>query len=179
MSWTTVFFVTSHWSSNWPVRHVHSSASGLCFSYCHFCLPSHHYHHPLPYLHCLCHSVILPSTQGGKKSFTWASHLTVVIVYCIAMIVVYVQSRTIASFNSNKLISAVYAVLTHMLNPFIYCLRNQEVKNAIKKTMGVGQRLLLSWALLPWGRNSVPERMLFQWHLSWLCKLACFIDLDF
>lgn len=121
----------------------------------------------------------ISSTQGGKKSSTWAPHLTVVIVYCIAMIVVYVQSRTIASFNSNKIISAVYAVLTHMLNPFIYSLRTREVKNAIKKTMGVGQCLLLSWALLPCGRNSVRERMSFLWHLSWFCIFACFIDLDF
>lgn len=82
----------------------------------------------------------IPSTQGRKKAFsTCASHLTVVVIYYTAMIFMYVRPRAIASFNSNKLISAVYAVLTPMLNPFIYCLRNQEVKNAIKRTMGGGQ----------------------------------------
>lgn len=82
----------------------------------------------------------IPSTQGRKKAFsTCASHLTVVVIYYTAMIFMYVRPRAIASFNSNKLISAVYAVLTPMLNPFIYCLRNQEVKNDIKRTMGGGQ----------------------------------------
>ena len=85
------------------------------------------------------------SSEGHRKAFsTCASHLTVVIIYYTAMIFMYVRPRAIASFNSNKLISAVYAVLTPMLNPFIYCLRNQEVKNAIKKTVGVGQCFLLS-----------------------------------
>ncbi|XP_004683682.1 PREDICTED: olfactory receptor 6-like [Condylura cristata] len=92
----------------------------------------------LSYVYIVSTILRIPSTQGRKKAFsTCASHLTVVIIYYTAMIFMYVRPRAIASFNSNKLISAVYAVLTPMLNPFIYCLRNQEVKNAIKKTMGV------------------------------------------
>uniref|UniRef100_A0AC11BA04 Olfactory receptor family 6 subfamily A member 2 n=1 Tax=Ovis aries TaxID=9940 RepID=A0AC11BA04_SHEEP len=99
----------------------------------------------LSYVYIVSTILRIPSTQGRKKVFsTCASHLTVVIIYYTAMIFMYVRPRAIASFNSNKLISAVYAVLTPMLNPFIYCLRNQEVKNAIKKTVGVGQCLLLS-----------------------------------
>lgn len=99
----------------------------------------------LSYVYIVSAILRIPSTQGRKKAFsTCASHLTVVIIYYTAMIFMYVRPRAIASFNSNKLISAVYAVLTPMLNPFIYCLRNQEVKNAIKKTVGVGQSFLLS-----------------------------------
>ena len=99
----------------------------------------------LSYVYIVSAILRIPSTQGRKKAFsTCASHLTVVIIYYTAMIFMYVRPRAIASFNSNKLISAVYAVLTPMLNPFIYCLRNQEVKNAIKKTVGVGQCFLLS-----------------------------------
>ncbi|XP_008849880.1 olfactory receptor 6-like [Nannospalax galili] len=94
----------------------------------------------LSYVYIVSAILRIPSTQGRKKAFsTCASHLTVVIIYYTAMIFMYVRPRAIASFNSNKLISAVYAVLTPMLNPFIYCLRNQEVKNAIKKTLGGGQ----------------------------------------
>ena len=104
----------------------------------------------LSYVYIVSAILRIPSTQGRKKAFsTCASHLTVVIIYYTAMIFMYVRPRAIASFNSNKLISAVYAVLTPMLNPFIYCLRNQEVKNAIKKTVGVGQCFLLSCGLLP------------------------------
>ena len=99
----------------------------------------------LSYVYIVSAILRIPSTQGRKKAFsTCASHLTVVIIYYTAMIFMYVRPRAIASFNSNKLISAVYAVLTPMLNPIIYCLRNQEVKNAIKKTVGVGQCFLIS-----------------------------------
>ena len=98
----------------------------------------------LSYVYVVSTILCIPSTQGRKKAFsTCASHLTVVIIYYTAMIFMYVRPRAIASFNSNKLISAVYAVLTPMLNPIIYCLRNQEVKNAIKKTVGVGQCFLI------------------------------------
>ncbi|XP_051829555.1 olfactory receptor 6-like [Antechinus flavipes] len=84
----------------------------------------------------------IPSAAGQRKAFsTCASHLTVVIIFYMAVIFMYVRPRAIASFNSNKLISAVYAVFTPMLNPIIYCLRNQEVKDAIRKTLSSG------WAL--------------------------------
>uniref|UniRef100_A0A2K5ZE14 G-protein coupled receptors family 1 profile domain-containing protein n=1 Tax=Mandrillus leucophaeus TaxID=9568 RepID=A0A2K5ZE14_MANLE len=93
----------------------------------------------LSYIYIVSTILHIPSIQGRKKAFsTCASHLTVVIICYTAMIFMYVQPRAIASFNSNKLISAVYAVLTPMLNPFIYCLRNQEVKNAIEKTLRGG-----------------------------------------
>ncbi|XP_042763200.1 olfactory receptor 6 [Panthera leo] len=86
----------------------------------------------------------IPSATGQWKTFsTCASHLTVVVIFYTAVIFVYVRPRAIASFNSNKLISAIYAVFTPMLNPIIYCLRNKEVKDAIRKTMSSGQALFL------------------------------------
>ncbi|XP_023406389.2 olfactory receptor 6B9-like [Loxodonta africana] len=93
---------------------------------------------------CIVSTILhIPSTQGKKKAFsTCASHLAVVIIYYTAMIFMYVWPRAIASYNSNKLISAVYTVLTPMLNPFISCVRNQEVKKAMRKTVGGGQCLL-------------------------------------
>ncbi|XP_074140842.1 olfactory receptor 6B9-like [Sminthopsis crassicaudata] len=84
----------------------------------------------------------IPSAAGQRKAFsTCASHLTVVIIFYMAVIFMYVRPRAIASFNSNKLISAVYAVFTPMLNPIIYCLRNQEVKDGIRKTLSSGWTL--------------------------------------
>ncbi|XP_036608562.1 olfactory receptor 6-like [Trichosurus vulpecula] len=86
----------------------------------------------------------IPSAAGQRKAFsTCASHLTVVIIFYMAVIFMYVRPRAIASFNSNKLISAIYAVFTPMLNPIIYCLRNQEVKDAIRKTLSSGWTLFL------------------------------------
>ncbi|XP_076968350.1 olfactory receptor 6B9-like [Tamandua tetradactyla] len=82
----------------------------------------------------------IPSSSGQRKAFsTCASHLTVVVIFYTAVIFMYVRPRAIASLNSNKLISAIYAIFTPMLNPIIYCLRNKEVKHAIRKTMASGQ----------------------------------------
>ena len=86
----------------------------------------------------------IPSATGQRKAFsTCASHLMVVVIFYTAVIFMYVRPRAIASFNSNKLISAIYAVFTPMLNPIIYCLRNKEVKNAIRKTMASVRTLFL------------------------------------
>ncbi|XP_004389154.1 olfactory receptor 6 [Trichechus manatus latirostris] len=86
----------------------------------------------------------IPSVTGQQKAFsTCASHLTVVVIFYTAVIFMYVRPQAIASFNSNKLISAIYAVFTPMLNPIIYCLRNKEVKDAIRKTMTSGQAIFL------------------------------------
>nr|XP_004650763.1 olfactory receptor 6 [Jaculus jaculus] len=85
----------------------------------------------------------IPSATGQRKAFsTCASHLTVVVIFYTAVIFMYVRPRAIASFNSNKLISAIYAVFTPMLNPVIYCLRNKEVKDAIRKTIAGGRCLV-------------------------------------
>ncbi|XP_062994091.1 olfactory receptor 6B9-like [Elgaria multicarinata webbii] len=91
----------------------------------------------LSYIYIITTILHIPSATGRNKAFsTCASHLTVVIIYYTAMIFMYVRPKAITSYDSNKLISAIYAVLTPMLNPFIYCLRNKEVKKAIWRTMG-------------------------------------------
>lgn len=103
----------------------------------------------------------IPSATGQWKAFsTCASHLTVVVIFYTAVIFMYVRPRAIASFNSNKLISAIYAVFTPMLNPIIYCLRNKEVKDAIRKSMSSGQALFLKDSLLKRLRHS------FSFHLT-------------
>ncbi|XP_070584456.1 olfactory receptor 6B1-like [Erythrolamprus reginae] len=76
----------------------------------------------------------IPTSQGKRKAFsTCASHLTVVIIFYSATLFMYARPRRIHSFNMNKLVSVVYTIVTPMLNPCIYCLRNQDVKEALKK----------------------------------------------
>ncbi|XP_042329597.1 olfactory receptor 6B1-like [Sceloporus undulatus] len=76
----------------------------------------------------------IPTAQGKRKAFsTCASHLTVVIIFFSATLFMYARPRRIHSFNLNKLVSVVYTIVTPMLNPCIYCLRNQDVKEALKK----------------------------------------------
>ncbi|XP_006893565.1 PREDICTED: olfactory receptor 6B2-like [Elephantulus edwardii] len=84
----------------------------------------------------------IPSGTGRWRAFsTCASHLTVVTMFYVAMIFIYVRPQAIDTRSSNKLISAVYTVLTPIMNPLIYCLRNTEFKDALKKALGFGHSL--------------------------------------
>ncbi|XP_045723261.1 olfactory receptor 6B2 [Mirounga angustirostris] len=93
----------------------------------------------LSYGHITLAVLRIPSATGRWRAFsTCASHLTVVTIFYTAMIFMYVRPQAIDSRSSNKLISAVYTVLTPIINPLIYCLRNKEFKAALKKALGLG-----------------------------------------
>ncbi|KAM5303721.1 olfactory receptor-like protein OLF3 [Glossophaga mutica] len=77
------------------------------------------------------------STEGRKKAFhTCASHLSVVVLCYGMAIVTYIQPHSGRSVLQEKLISLFYAILTPMLNPMIYSVRNKEVKGAWQKLLG-------------------------------------------
>nr|DBA25593.1 TPA: hypothetical protein GDO54_009968 [Pyxicephalus adspersus] len=73
------------------------------------------------------------TTDGRSKAFsTCASHLTVVSLYYGTCISMYMGQNK--SFSSNlKYVSIVYGVITPVLNPLIYSLRNKDVKKAFHK----------------------------------------------
>ncbi|XP_068068216.1 olfactory receptor 6B1-like [Anomalospiza imberbis] len=77
---------------------------------------------------CIIRTILLiPKAQNRKKAFsTCASHLAVVIVFFSATLFMYARPRSINSRDLNKLVSIIYTIVTPMLNPCIYCLRNQE-----------------------------------------------------
>lgn len=78
----------------------------------------------------------IPTTQSKKKAFsTCASHLTVVTIFFSAALFMYARPKKIDPYDLNKLVSAVYTIVTPILNPFIYCLRNQELKKVFKKVL--------------------------------------------
>ncbi|XP_075027213.1 olfactory receptor 6X1-like [Calonectris borealis] len=78
----------------------------------------------------------IPSTSGRRKAFsTCIAHLTVVIMLYGAVIFIYVRPRGHASLSMNKVVSLLNTLVTPMLNPFIYTLRNKEVKTALKKSL--------------------------------------------
>ena len=75
----------------------------------------------------------ISSAQGKYKAFsTCASHLTVVSLFYCMMLGVYLSSAATHNAHSSATASVMYTVITPMLNPFIYSLRNKDMKRALK-----------------------------------------------
>ncbi|XP_004615121.1 olfactory receptor 7A5-like [Sorex araneus] len=75
----------------------------------------------------------IASAQGKLKAFsTCASHLSVVCLFYSTSVGVYLSSAAVHSSRSSSTASAMYTVVTPMLNPFIYSLRNKDIKRALK-----------------------------------------------
>ncbi|XP_029471416.1 olfactory receptor 1019-like [Rhinatrema bivittatum] len=78
----------------------------------------------------------IQSTGGRHKTFsTCSSHLTVVILFYGTVIFMYFRPTSSYSLEKDKMTSVVYNVVSPMLNPFIYSLRNKDVKMALKKAL--------------------------------------------
>ncbi|XP_034643061.1 olfactory receptor 6X1-like [Trachemys scripta elegans] len=78
----------------------------------------------------------IPSNSGRQRAFsTCASHLTVVSILHGTIIFMYVRPKVNSSLELNKVVSVLNTVITPLLNPFIYTLRNKEVKEALKKAV--------------------------------------------
>ncbi|XP_021792056.2 olfactory receptor 2F1 [Papio anubis] len=90
----------------------------------------------LSYIRIISTILKIQSREGRRKAFhTCASHLTVVALCYGMAIFTYIQPHSSPSVLQEKLISLFYAILTPMLNPMIYSLRNKEVKGAWKKLL--------------------------------------------
>ncbi|XP_020042613.1 olfactory receptor 13C7-like [Castor canadensis] len=81
----------------------------------------------------------IPSAEGRKKAFsTCSAHLTVVVIFYGTILFMYgkLKSRDPHGADkqdlADKLISLFYGVLTPMLNPIIYSLRNKDVKASVR-----------------------------------------------
>uniref|UniRef100_A0A8C4WHG6 Olfactory receptor n=2 Tax=Gopherus TaxID=38771 RepID=A0A8C4WHG6_9SAUR len=78
----------------------------------------------------------IPSTTGRQKAFsTCSSHLIVVTIFYMTLITVYMLPNTGALRAPNKVFSVLYTVLTPLINPLIYSLRNKEVKEALRRAL--------------------------------------------
>ncbi|XP_062053864.1 olfactory receptor 5B12 [Lepus europaeus] len=77
------------------------------------------------------------SSEGRQKAFsTCASHLTAVSIFYGTVIFMYLQPSSSHSMGTDKMASVFYTMVIPMLNPLVYSLRNKEVKNAFKKSVG-------------------------------------------
>ncbi|XP_040846048.1 olfactory receptor 18-like [Ochotona curzoniae] len=80
----------------------------------------------------------VPSPGGRYKAFsTCGSHLTVVCCFYGTGLGVYLSSSFSLSPRRCAAASVVYTVVTPMLNPFIYSLRNRDIKRATRRLLGM------------------------------------------
>ncbi|KAM3912109.1 olfactory receptor 6F1-like [Leptodactylus fuscus] len=83
---------------------------------------------------CIIQTTMTFSSSRRHKAFsTCASHLMVVILFYGTTIFMFIRPTTGDLVHLNKIISIIPSLVTPLLNPIIYTLRNQEVKEAVKK----------------------------------------------
>ncbi|KAF7482098.1 hypothetical protein GHT09_006691 [Marmota monax] len=102
--------------------------SGIIFSYTH-----------------IASSVLrMPSSGGKYKAFsTCGSHLSVVSLFYGTAFGVYISSEVTDSPRKTAVASVMYSVVPQMLNPFIYSLRNRDMKEALRKLISRTSSFLL------------------------------------
>ncbi|XP_062993189.1 olfactory receptor 6E1-like [Elgaria multicarinata webbii] len=77
----------------------------------------------------------IPSTTGRQKAFsTCASHITVVSITYGSCIFMYIKPKGNSNLDFGKMVAVLNTVVSPLLNPFIYCLRNKQVQGALRDT---------------------------------------------
>ncbi|XP_018427104.1 PREDICTED: olfactory receptor 1468-like [Nanorana parkeri] len=76
----------------------------------------------------------MKSRSSRSKTFSsCSSHLTVICLFYGSSIFIYLRPPSNYSSKYDRIVSMAYIIITPMLNAFIYSLRNQDVKQALKK----------------------------------------------
>ena len=81
----------------------------------------------------IVHAILqIHTADGRRRAFsTCGSHLTVVTVYYVPCIFIYLRAGSKSPLDGA--VAVFYTVVTPLLNPLVYTLRNQEVKSALKR----------------------------------------------
>uniref|UniRef100_A0A4X2JWW2 Olfactory receptor n=1 Tax=Vombatus ursinus TaxID=29139 RepID=A0A4X2JWW2_VOMUR len=88
----------------------------------------------LSYIRILSTVLKLPSTTGRSKAFsTCSSHLIIVCLFYGSALIAYLQSLSSYSGITNKIFSLFYTIVTPVVNPMIYSLRNKDFIEAMRK----------------------------------------------
>ncbi|XP_047388280.1 olfactory receptor 7G2-like [Sciurus carolinensis] len=89
------------------------------------------------YIHIVSSVLRMPSSGGKHKAFsTCESHLSVVSLFYVTGLGVYISSSVTDSSRVSAVASVMYSVDPQMLNPFIYSLRNRDMKAIVRMLMG-------------------------------------------
>ncbi|KAL6090178.1 hypothetical protein STEG23_035994 [Scotinomys teguina] len=90
----------------------------------------------ISYVHIVFAVLRVKTSGGGSKAFsTCSSHLCVVCVFYGTLFSVYLFPPSVESTEKDVAAAAMYTVVTPMLNPFIYSLRNKDMKGALKRLL--------------------------------------------
>ncbi|KAM9312216.1 olfactory receptor 1500-like [Gastrophryne carolinensis] len=91
----------------------------------------------LSYVYILNTIFKIPSVTGRQKAFsTCSSHLTIVSIFYGTLLGVYLVPTSGKSWNVKKYLAILYTVVTPLMNPIIYSLRNKDLKDAVGKLIG-------------------------------------------
>lgn len=78
----------------------------------------------------------IKSVTGRKKAFsTCTSHLIAVAVFYGSIFSVYFKPNSKYEIEQDRVVSVMYTVVAPLLNPFIYSIRNKEMKGALQKLL--------------------------------------------
>ncbi|XP_060111149.1 olfactory receptor 6C3-like [Heteronotia binoei] len=91
----------------------------------------------ISYMYIIVAVLKIPSVCGRQKAvFTCSSHLIVVSIFYGSLMMVYMLPKTEGKRGVQKFSSLLYVALPPLANPFIYSLRNKEVKEALRNMIG-------------------------------------------
>ncbi|XP_053546960.1 olfactory receptor 5A2-like [Bombina bombina] len=87
----------------------------------------------ISYINIIKTILTIHSTSGKKKAFsTCSSHFTVVTIFFGSGIFMYMRPKSSHTLDQDRWIAVMYAVIAPLLNPFIYSLRNSDMKIAFR-----------------------------------------------
>ncbi|XP_021490569.1 olfactory receptor 2Y1-like [Meriones unguiculatus] len=89
----------------------------------------------------IAHAVLKIKSRAGRRKAlgTCGSHLVVVSLFYGSAMYTYLQPVHRYSGSEGKFAALFYTIITPMLNPLIYTLRNKDVKGALSKVLGKGR----------------------------------------
>ncbi|KAM4698730.1 olfactory receptor 5AR1-like [Rhinophrynus dorsalis] len=90
----------------------------------------------VPYIQVIRTVIKIKTRKGKLKAFsTCTSHLTVVFIFYGTLIFTYLRPTPSYNYSADRVVSVVYTVVTPLLNPLIYSLRNKDLKGALKRSV--------------------------------------------
>ncbi|XP_066434057.1 olfactory receptor 13C9-like [Eleutherodactylus coqui] len=96
------------------------------------------------YVNIIVNILKIASSSGRRKAFsTCSSHMMVVVIFYGSAMASYMKPRSSSLPGTDKVIAVFYAIVTPMLNPMIYTLRNNDVKAAFIKLITKTESFLI------------------------------------